>query len=154
MAPMERKPCASCGQKFKPRPQTPKQIFCPAEACQKERRREWQKAKRRVDPDYRANQAKAQKAWATNNRDYWREYRLAHPEYVSRNRAQQGERNERRQGRLIAKMDASPAKTSLSPGIYRLLPVSPGIAKMDACTVEITVLSKPSAKPADCKETT
>ena len=123
-------------------------------ACQKERRREWQKAKRRVDPDYRVNQAKAQDAWSRSNPDYWRQYRLTHPEYASRNRAQQGERNDRRQARVIAKMDASAVKTVLSPGIYRLLPVSPGIAKMDACTVEITVLSKPSAKPADCKETT
>ena len=151
---MERKPCASCDQKFRPRPQTPKQIYCPADACQKERRREWQKAKRQVDPDYRDNQAEAQRAWSRLNPDYWRQYRLAHPEYVSRNRTQQGDRNERRQGRLIAKMDASPVKTALSPGIYRLLPVSPGIAKMDACTVEITILSKPSAKTADCKETT
>ena len=151
---MERKPCAACSRKFRPRPQTPTQAYCPAVACQKERRREWQKAKRRIDPDYLVNQVKAQHAWTRSNPDYWREYRLAHPEYASRNRAQQGERNERRQGRLIAKMDASPAKTALSPGIYRLLPVSPGIAKMDACTVEITVLSSPSAKPADCKETT
>src|SRR5579859_6119725 len=118
---MERKPCAACSRKFRPRPQTPTQAYCPAEACQKERRREWQKAKRRIDPDYRDNQAKAQKAWACSNRDYWRQYRLAHPEYVSRNRAQQGERNERRQGRLIAKMVASPGKSSLSLGIYRLL---------------------------------
>ena len=151
---MERKPCASCGQKFRPRPQTPTQAYCPAVACQKERRREWQKAKRRVDPDYRANQAKAQHTWSRSNPDYWRQYRLAHPEYASRNRAKQSVRNDRRQGRVIVKMDASPAKTALSPGIYRLLPVSPGIAKMDACTVEITVISRPSAKPADCKETT
>lgn len=151
---MERKPCAACSRKFRPRPQTPNQAYCPAEACQKERRREWQRAKRRSDPDYRDNQANAQHAWTRSKPDYWRQYRLAHPEYVSRNRAQQGERNGRRQERVIAKMDASPAKTTLSPGIYRLLPVSPGIAKMDACTVEIRVLSKPSAKPADCKETT
>jgi hypothetical protein len=151
---MERKPCASCGRKFRPRPQTPKQIFCPSDACQKERRREWQKAKRLIDPDYRDNQAKAQHAWSHNNPDYWRQYRLAHPEYVSRNRAQQGERNERQRGRVIAKMDASAVKNALTPGIYRLLPVRPGIAKMDACTVEITVLSRPSAKPADCKERT
>lgn len=151
---MERKPCASCGLKFRPRPQTPKQIYCPADACQKERRREWQKAKRRLDPDYRDNQAKAQKAWAAHHRDYWRQYRLKHPEYASRNRAQQGERNERRQGGVIAKMDVSPSKNTLAPGVYRLLPVSPGIAKMDACTVEITVLSKPSEIQVDCKETT
>lgn len=151
---MERKPCVSCGHQFRPRSQTPNQAYCPGEACQKERRREWQKAKRRTDPDYRDNQAKAQKAWAGSKPHYWRQYRLAHPEYVTRNRAQQSERNGRRQERLIAKMDASAEKNTVIPGIYRLMPVSPGIAKMDVCMVEITVLSITSAKPADCKETT
>jgi hypothetical protein len=151
---MERKPCAACGRNFRPRPQTPNQAYCPTDACQKERRREWQKAKRRVDPDYRDNQAKAQRAWSLSNPDYWRQYRLAHPEYAIRNRAQQGERNERRLDPLFAKMDSSAVKNALIPGIYRLQPVIPGIAKMDAWTVEITVLSKPSARQADCKETT
>ena len=31
--------------------------------CQKERRRQWQKNKLQTDPDYRDNQARAQKAW-------------------------------------------------------------------------------------------
>ena len=142
---MERKPCASCGREFRPRPQTPKQVHCPADACQKARRREWQKAKRRVDPDYRDNQAKAQDAWSRSNPDYWRQYRLTHPEYASRNRAQQGERNDRRQARVIAKMDASAVKTVLSPGIYRLLPVScsslvdvlPSCCPMARCSAKV-----------------
>ena len=48
-------------------------------ACQRERRRRWQQGKRRGDGDYRANQALAQRAWADGRRDYWREWRAAHP---------------------------------------------------------------------------
>jgi hypothetical protein len=151
---MERKPCAACGRKFRPRPQRPDQAYCPAEDCQRERRRLWQKAKRREDPDYRDNQAKAQQAWSRRNPDYWRDYRSAHPEYVSRNRAQQNARNGRRLDGVIAKMDVSTGKASLLSGIYRLLPMTPEIAKMDVCTVEITVLSSTSPDRADCKETT
>jgi hypothetical protein len=151
---MERKPCAACSRKFRPRPQTPNQAYCPGELCQRERRRLWQKAKRHTDPDYRANQAKAQRTWCQSNPGYWRDYRLAHPEYVSRNRAQQSERNERRNGLAIAKMDASASEKLFPPGVYRLVPLAPAIAKMDACTVEITVLSSRSTSEADCKETT
>lgn len=151
---MESKPCAACGRKFRPCPQTPNQAYCPDDVCQRERRRLWQKAKRHTDPDYRANQANAQRTWCRSNPGYWREYRLAHPEYVNRNRDQQSQRNERRNARAIAKMDVSAQEKRLLAGLYRLQPLSPAIAKMDACTVEIIVLSTASAPQADCKETT
>ena len=40
---MKSKPCAGCGLAFHPRPQSPKQAYCPAPACQRERRRRWQR---------------------------------------------------------------------------------------------------------------
>ena len=59
---MEYRQCKACRQPFRPRPQHPDQCFCPAAACQRERRRRWQAAKRQSDPDYRENQKHAQKA--------------------------------------------------------------------------------------------
>ena len=53
--------CASCARDFTVRPQTPRQTFCPAPECQRERRRRWAKAKLTADPDYRANQLAAQR---------------------------------------------------------------------------------------------
>lgn len=67
--------CASCGQEFLVRPQTPKQSFCPEPACQRERRRRWTRAKLESDPDYRANQLAAQRAWHARHPEYWRTYR-------------------------------------------------------------------------------
>jgi len=77
---MEFRQCEACRQPFRPRPQNPDQCFCSAAACQRERRRRWQAAKRQSDPDYRENQKCAQKAWAERHPDYWRTYRDQHPE--------------------------------------------------------------------------
>lgn len=140
---MESKQCAGCGKLFHPRPQSPKQTYCAASACQGERRRRWQAARLRSDPDYRCNQARAQDAWAAKHPDYWREYRRSHAEYSERNRQLQHERDARRQERELAKMDACTRETPVPSGIYRLSPATPGdLAKMDAWMVRITEISR------------
>jgi hypothetical protein len=112
--PMEIRRCAAGGHAFRPRPQVPQQRYCSAAACQRERRRRWQREKRESDPDYCENQARAQRAWAQNHSEYWREYRRLHPEYCERNRnaARQRQRDRRRRAAVateFAKMDASMA---------------------------------------------
>jgi hypothetical protein len=153
---MECKSCACCGRSFRPRPQVPQQHFCSVAACQRARKRRWQRAKRAGDPDYRLNQAWAQAAWVARHPDYWRRYRLDHPEYGERNRLAQRERDRRRSEAGLAKMDASTAESVVPSGTYRLCPVAAGdLAKMDAWTVEITLLSKRLDQSArSCKETT
>jgi hypothetical protein len=102
-------------------------------ACQRERRRCWQRVKRQNDPDYQDNQARAQRAWQKRNPDYWRDYRREHPQYRERNCSQQRERNARRRECLIAKMDASTPVFPVPSGIYRIGPLpATGIAKMGA----------------------
>lgn len=143
---MKYRQCKACRQPFRPRPQNPEQCFCSAAACQRERRRRWQAAKRQNDPDYRDNQKRAQKAWVERHPDYWRTYREQHPAYVARNRARQRERAPGRSE--VAKMDASKAEIHLRSGTYRLSPViDASLAKMDAWMVEITVLSAACASP-------
>jgi hypothetical protein len=114
---MEDRWCNACGLKFTPRAQSPRQTYCALEECQSIRKQVWQQAKRRSDPDYFENQAKAQSTWAKKNPDYWRSYRASHPEYVKNNRANQRSRNGARQ---IAKSDASSLTERLPDGIYRL----------------------------------
>lgn len=67
--------CINCSAIFEQIPQVPNQLYCSKEKCQKERKRQWQEKKRKVDKDYKENQYRAQKAWAERNPDYWREYR-------------------------------------------------------------------------------
>lgn len=144
---MESKQCAGCGKAFHPRAQTPKQTYCSCAACQRERRRRWQKARREADPDYQDNQSRAQQSWADRHRDYWREYRRTHPAYSERNRVLQRERDLRRRERVLAKMDASARDSPVASGTYRLIPVGRGdLAKRDAWRVQITVLSRQYAE--------
>jgi hypothetical protein len=127
-----------------------------APACQRERRRRWQVAKRKSDPDYQDNQIRAQRGWRDRNPDYWREYRRTHPQYRERNRTLQQERNDRRQKRLIAKMDVRTPVFPIPSGIYQISKASPtGIANMGVWTVQITLLPTPYDRPVEyCKERT
>lgn len=140
---MQSKQCAGCGKAFHARAQTPKQAYCCSAACQRERRRRWQYARRQSDPEYRDNQSRAQESWAERHPDYWREYRRTHQDYRERNRSLQRERDARRRERVLAKMDVSTGDSPVPSGTYRLTPVTrEDLAKMDAWMVRITVVSK------------
>ena len=146
---MVKRRCAACGCLFVPRSNVPHQRYCSKRACQCTRRRRWQRDKLKNDADYRANQAAARLRWRERHPDYWRGYRQRHPDATERNREQQRVRNRRRPvagaGRsspVIAKMAEYSVEKPVFSGTYRMLPVAvPGIAKMDAYTVEIQVIS-------------
>lgn len=137
---MEKRWCSACGEAFQPRPQSPRQAYCPKEVCQRARKRLWQRAKRSTDDDYRENQVVAQRLWRRNHPDYWREYRETHPEYTAANREQQQQRNARRTG-LIANEDASTLR--LPPqGVFRLTLLEPACeAARREWTVQLTLVS-------------
>ncbi len=147
---MGKRRCAACGSLFVPRRNVPNQRYCAKPACQRTRRRRWQRHKLKADADYRANQAAAQRRWRERHPEYWRRYRQRHPEYTARNRARQGERNQRRlKGATgpspapIANMDVCEVEKLFVSGTYRLIPVTPsGIAKMDAYIVKMQVISE------------
>lgn len=153
---MEKRLCAACRQLFRPRPQVPRQAYCKAAACQRERRRRWHKGKRRSDPDYQENQRSAQHAWSVRNPDYWREYRRTHPEYRERNKQQQRTRRHAAATATIAKMDACAPMVALQPGLYRIVPAPLNcVAKTNAWMAEITWISgMPGTLCGRCKERT
>ena len=115
MSTMQR--CASCRRLFRVRAQVRGQRYCAARACQRVRRKRWQRTKRRTDPDYRENQARAQEAWRVRHPGYWRAYRATHALYTNANRAQQARRDA---ARHLAKRDVS---TAFSPWSFRYLPI-------------------------------
>ncbi|MDR3483156.1 MAG: hypothetical protein P4L91_20860 [Burkholderiaceae bacterium] len=102
---METKRCAACGQEFQLKSHSPRQAYCSEPACQRARKRRWQKEKLQTDPDYVDNQARAQQAWCDRHADYWRNYRSEHPDYVDLNREKQHDRNAWNRSKVIAKMD-------------------------------------------------
>lgn len=141
------KVCECCKISFTPLPTVKNQRYCRKHACQKARKKSWQKMMLASDNDYRENQAKAQKTWSEKNPGYWKGYRAKKPAYTKRNRLLQRERNwKRREMPVIAKMDESTPRNIIPFGQYRLIPVcNPGIAKMDEWVVEIGVISAGSA---------
>lgn len=132
-----RRRCAACGRAFKVLPQVPDQTYCSEPACQRERRKLWQRDRRRADPDYRDNQAQAQEAWLSRNPDYWRDYRERHPAYAQANRSRARDRSRERRDGGFAKMDESVPESVASclvSGLYQLRVIQThSFAKMDEC---------------------
>jgi hypothetical protein len=141
--------CLACGNAFVPLPHVPRQRYCSSKGCQRARRRDWQNHRLHIDEDYRDNQARAQAKWRAGHPGYWREYRAAHPVYRERNRRMQRLRNARRSFAPIANMDVIGSHLPLGSGFYVLRDADEaGVAKMNAWTVHIAVLSAPTAPPA------
>ncbi|MDB6159371.1 MAG: hypothetical protein JWO04_3077 [Gammaproteobacteria bacterium] len=121
---MQKRPCAACRKKFTPNARVPEQRFCQEKPCQRERRRRWQKNKRRGDADYRENERRAQRSWGERHPEYWQAYRRKHPEYRQRNRLRQRQRDERRRGartlanavRVLANGDVWKVQIAVLPG--------------------------------------
>jgi hypothetical protein len=138
--------CKSCDRDFFPCPKVKNQQYCSDPACQKARKRLWQREKLADDEDYRLNQKAAQKAWRDEHPGYWKDYRNKHPDYVTKNRENQRKLRARKRDQTlaVAKMDALPIQPPIIPGTYQLVFLSGldahPVAKMDALTVEIRVV--------------
>lgn len=135
------KTCLCCKRKFIPHPAVRNQRYCGSADCQRARKRKWQKEKLTHDPDYRKNQAWAQREWCNRNRHYWKEYRKRNIAYTEQNRLRQRERN-RRLKIKVANMDELHTKTTISSGRYRLVPLCGKIANMDELIVEIGAVTR------------
>lgn len=141
--------CLACGRPFTAHPNVPNQKYCSDVACQRARKRDWQRSRMRADPDYRENQVRAQASWQSRHPDYWRQYRGEHPNYCDRNRTLQSARNARKREPDVANMDASLPHRPVASGIYLLSRVrDASIAKMDVWRVKLTVLSSQAMHPA------
>ena len=135
------KQCKACGTAFQPHPKVQNQTYCSSPECQRERRRLWQQKKRRDDADYRDNDVRARKAWATENPEYWKRYRDENPAYAQRNRNLQQQRNQNLRASVIANEDVSRPFNQLPAGRYRMVLIEDGSANGDAWIVEIAVLA-------------
>jgi hypothetical protein len=134
--------CAHCGCLFFPNPRVKNQRYCSKKVCQNARKRLWQREKLANDPDYEANRKDSQKAWCGQNPNYWKTYRLGHPDYTRRNRELQKVRDIRRDSRRLdlAKTDALKPFPVVKPGTYYLLPDSKNLAKMDASAQKVCLI--------------
>ncbi|HAT9256250.1 TPA: hypothetical protein JBC26_15845 [Legionella pneumophila subsp. pneumophila] len=136
--------CCHCGRAFSVH-RNPKQSYCDQPSCQQIRKNRWRKEKLKQDADYRSNQSKANQLWQHKNPDYWRAYRTSHPDYVSRNREKQRIRDkgsgEEVKASHLAKSDALGGESLIQSGLYRITPLDRDLAKSDAFTVKIALVS-------------
>ena len=93
--PTMKKICPVCQEPFFTK-RNPTQCYCHRKECQRFRKNQWRRGKRRQDVDYRENQRQAQHRWRQQHTGYWRDYRAARPDYCERNREQQRQRDARR----------------------------------------------------------
>lgn len=146
---MKKPCCINCGKILDTPLRNPNRTYCNSPACQKVRKRIWQKQKMASDPDYKANQRNAQKVWRDANPDYYKKYRKKNDAYTKKNRTKQADRNKNRRvplqnqaPNLIANMDASKSNYNMNTGVYQLIPIADGkIANMDALIVQLTVMT-------------
>ena len=140
--------CTYCGRKYRKNPRVKVQKYCGNVACQRARKRRWQRRKMATDPDYRLNQHDCAQRWKKSNPGYWQQYRKDHPSYTSKNRNLQRLRNLNRIApAMIAKMDPIKTDRCVIPGIYYLLRKCRQIANMDAILQKVFILPMSCLQP-------
>ncbi|GKT10999.1 hypothetical protein [Desulforhabdus sp. TSK] len=132
----ERIRCAHCSYLFSPNPRVKHQRYCSKTECQRARKRLWQKEKLARDPDYKLDHHDSNAQWRSLHPEYWKLYRLTHPDYTSRNRELQRGRDRVR----LAKMDVLEPQPIVLKGAYYLMPETADLAKMDASALKVHLI--------------
>jgi hypothetical protein len=92
------------------------------------------------------------RAWATENPEYWKQYRDENPAYAERNRNLQQQRNQKLRTSVIANEDVSRPLNQLPAGRYRWCESLRMGQLAETWIVEITVLAAIGPlKTCDCK---
>jgi hypothetical protein len=108
--------CPYCGEYFEVSKYHPNQKVCNKVTCQRQRKADYHRQKRAIDPEYRQTCLDSQRTWRERNPDYQRQYRKKHPEAVECNRINQRERDlKRRQIRMLRQVELSAKKRYSSP---------------------------------------
>lgn len=121
--------CSCCRSRLLANPRIKNQQYCSKVGCQRERKRKWQLSKMVSDPDYRANQQDAYRAWRERNPGYWQQRRLSPPPESASPTAD------------TVKMDAIESFSRFVPGTYLITPLRRATCKMDAIKVKIVPFS-------------
>jgi len=133
--------CACCRRILPRNSKVKNQRYCGDKACQRARKRKWQREKLETDPDHRANKRASQQAWKNKNPTYWKEYRRKNSASNERNRQLQRVRD-RAKCRGAARDDLAKTDTSMpffndTSAIYYISTDMGNLAKMDALPVKI-----------------
>ena len=128
--------CLCCRCRLPANPRVKNQRYCGKDGCQRQRKRKWQQIKMASDPDYRANQQDAYRAWRECHPDYWRHRRQQDPPASLSLPAKPISPTPN-----SGKMDTIEPLSLVFTGTYLITPLSQPARKMDAIKVKIVPFS-------------
>lgn len=143
---MNAKICIHCRKSYKPNPRVKNQQYCREKACQRARRRSWQREKMVKDPAYKENQRRCWQNWYDENHSYMKEYRANNPGYVDRNVQLQSIRDLKKRkdktSKILVKMDSLAKKFySRRGGYFKVIGYGVrNLVKMDSLIVKLIPL--------------
>lgn len=102
--------CRYCQQPFQVSCFRPQQKVCSQPECQKQRRADYHRQKRHMDPVYAEVCRDSQQKWRAANPGYQKQYWHSHPAAAERNRQTQRQRDQRRQLHHLVKNNLAQSK--------------------------------------------
>jgi len=131
--------CPYCHQSFVPSAFHPQQRICSRDACQRQRRREYHRAKVATDPEYRQVCRDSRQKWRACHPDYQKQYREGHPAYVEANRKRQRSRDARLRLAGLVKNTLAFDLRRWPGELWLLGPPTPPLVKNNLAFSELTV---------------
>jgi len=153
---MDARCCRFCQRPFEPSRFHPEQTVCSDKRCQQLRRSQCRKQQLLLDAEYRQVCRDSARKWRASHAGYWTQYRVAKPESVARNRAQQRQRDLRRRLADLANNNSALDLKSSVAGVWFLGPAAEDLANNNLAAAQVFILQdilrKPPLREESCKQ--
>jgi len=132
--------CRYCQQVFQPARYHPQQLVCSQPSCQRQRRRDYHRAKIRSDPLYAQVVKESRKKWRDAHPHYQQQYRERHAEAVERNRQQQRVRDQRHRLQHLVKNNLALNLRRSPAEVWLLGPTADDLVKYNLADSQLLIL--------------
>jgi hypothetical protein len=136
--------CPYCQQVFAPAPYHPQQLVCSQSACQRQRRRDYQRQKIASDPVYRQVSRDSSQKWRRAHPGYWKQYRQRRPAQVERNRQRQQRRDQKRRLLNLANNNLAVDLKHSAAEVWLLGPATKHLANNTLATCQVMIFQLPA----------
>ncbi len=136
--------CPYCQQVFQPARYHPQQVVCSQPACQRQRRRDYQRQKIASDPVYRQVSLDSSQKWRRAHPGYWKQYRQHHPEQAERNRQRQQRRDQKRRLLNLANNNLALDLKCSAAEVWLLGPAARHLANNNLAACQVMIFQSPA----------
>ena len=141
---------------FQPAPYHPQPLVCSQTACQRQRRRDYQRQKIASDPVYRQVSQESSQKWRRAHPGYWKQYRQSHPEQAARNRQRQQRRDQKRRLVNLANNNLALDLKRSAAEVWLLGPAARHLANNTLAPCQVMIFQSPAPSsavfPASCQQ--